>query len=82
MKGAVNLTYQGESVKEFFVGASKLYKDAKYNVKTKHSMIIEAIQSDHGFLYFVLLRKATMFDEVKETCQEYAEHQKLYALPE
>ncbi len=42
---------------------------------------MEAIQSDQGLQHFVLLRKATTFDEVKETCLEYAENQKVYSLP-
>ncbi len=64
LKESVNLTYKGENAKEFFVRASKLGKEAKFNEGTKHGMIMEAIQSDKGLLHFVLLRKATKFDEV------------------
>ncbi len=60
--------------------ASKLYNEARFNEGTKHGMIMEAIQSDQSLLQFVLLRKANTFEEVKETCLEYAEHQKVYSL--
>ena len=81
IKEAVNLTYKGEDVKEFFVRAKKLYKEANFNEGTKHGMIMEAIKSDQSSLQFVLLRKVITFDDVKETCPEYAEHQKMYSLP-
>ncbi len=49
MNKAVNLTYKGEDVKEFFVRASKLYKEANFNEGTKHGMIMETIKSDQIF---------------------------------
>ncbi len=81
MKEAVNLTYQGEDVNEFFVRACKPYKKASFKERTKQGIIMEAIHSYEGLSHFVLLRNATMFDKVKETCLEYAEHQNVYSLP-
>ncbi len=81
MKKAVNLTYHGEYIKEFFVRASKLYKKAKFNEGTKHGMVLEFIMPDKILLKFVLLRKVRTFEEVKETCMEYSKHQKAYSLP-
>ncbi len=79
-KEEVNQSYQGEDVKEFFVKASKVYKEADFNEGTKEGTVIEAIRSDHNLLHFVLLRKVRTSEDVKETCLEYAEHQKLYPL--
>ncbi len=75
------LAYQGEDVEEFFVRASKLNKEANFNDGTKHEMIMEVTKSDQSLLQFVLVRKARTFDNVRETCLEYAEHQKVYSLP-
>jgi len=58
-----------------------LYKEAGFEEETKHGMIMEAIQPDRSLSHFVLLRKARTFSEVKEVCLEYAEHQRVYALP-
>ena len=55
--------------------------EANFNEGTKHGMRIEAIQSDKSLLQFVLLRKANMLHEVKETCREYPKHRKVYSLP-
>ncbi len=62
MKEAVNLTYLGEDAKDFFVRASKSYKEAKFNKGTKHEMIMEAIESDQSLLQNLLLRKASTLD--------------------
>ncbi len=80
MKESVNLNYPGEDVKEFFVRASKLYKEANFNGANR-GIITEAMQSDLSLLQFAVLRKATTFDEMKETRMEYGEHQKLYSSP-
>ncbi len=42
---------------------------------------MDAIKSDQGLLQFVLLRKVRTFDDVRETCLDYAEHQKIFFLP-
>ena len=78
MKEAVNLVYKGGNVKEFFVKASKLYKEAKFNDQAKFGLIREAIKSDQGMLQFVFLRKADTFEKVSETCLEYADNQKVF----
>ncbi len=80
MKEAMNLTYQDEDVKEFYARASKLYKEAYFNEGLKHGMTMEPINSDQSLLQFVLLRKAWTFDDVRETCLEYAEHKNLDSL--
>ncbi len=80
MKEAVNLTYKGEDFK-LLVRASKLYKEANFNDGMRHGMIMEAIKSDEILLQFVLLRKVSTFDCVKDTCLEDAEHQKMYSIP-
>ena len=79
MKEAVNLVYKGGNVKEFFVKASKLYKEAKFNEQAKFGLIREAIKSDQGMLQFVFLRKADTYEKVRETCLEYAYNQKVFA---
>ena len=43
MKEAVNFAYKACSVKEFFVQARKLYKEAKFNGQAKFGLIREAI---------------------------------------
>ena len=58
MKEAVNLVYKGGNVKKFFVKASELYKEAKFNDRAKFGLIREAIKFDQGILQFVFLRKA------------------------
>ena len=62
MEEAMNLSYQGEDVKEFFVKTSNLYKEANLNEGTKHGIIMEAIKSDQNLLHFVLLRKVRTFE--------------------
>ncbi len=81
MKEAVNLTYQGGDVKEFFAKESKFFKEARFKEGTKQGMIMKSIQSYQRFLHFALLRTAKTFDEVKETCLEYAKNRKVYYLP-
>ena len=78
MKEAVNLEYKGGNVKEFFVKASKLYKEAKFNDQAKFGLIREAIKSDQGMLQFVFLRKADTYEKVRENCLEYADNQKVF----
>ena len=73
MKEAVNLVYKGGNVKEFFVKARKLYKEAKFR------LIREANKSDQGMLQFVFLRKADAYEKVMESCLEYADNQKVFA---
>ena len=46
MKGAVDPVYKESNVKEFFVKANKLYKEAKFNDQAKFGSIDEAIKSD------------------------------------
>ncbi len=41
---------------------------------------MKAIMFDQSLLQFVLLRKVNTLEEVKETCLEYAEHQKMIYL--
>ncbi len=77
----MSLTYLGNGDKEFFVRASKLYKEASFNECPKHGLTMEAIQWDQGLLNFLLPSKASTFDEVKEMCLWYAEHQKVYSFP-
>ena len=50
MKEAVNLVYKGDNVKEFFVKASKLYKEAKLTYQAKFGLIREAMKSDQDML--------------------------------
>ena len=66
MKEAVNLVYKGGNVKEFFVKASKLYKEAKFDDQAKFRLIREAIKSDQGMLQFLFLRKANTYKKVRE----------------
>ncbi len=80
-KETVNLLYQVEDVKESFVKAKMLYKEAKFNEGTKNGIIIEAIKSDLSLLHSVLLRKVWTLEHVKETFFEYAEHPKVYSVP-
>ena len=58
MKEAVNLVYKGVYPKEFFVKASKFYKEAKFNDRAKFGLIREFIKSEKGTLQFLFLRKA------------------------
>ena len=74
MKGAVKLVYKEGKFKEFFVKASKLCKEAKFNDQAKFWLIREAIKSDQGMLQFVLLRKADVYEKVRENCLEYADN--------
>ena len=78
MEEAVNLVCKGGDVKEFFVKASKLYKEAKFNDQAKFGLIREAIKSDQGMLQFVFLRKADTYEKVRETCLEYADNRKVF----
>ena len=39
MKEAANLVYKGTNVKEFFVNANKLYKEAEFNDQAKFGLI-------------------------------------------
>ena len=77
MKEAVNLVYKGGNVKEFFVKASKLYKEAKFNEQAKFGLIREAIKFDQGMSQFVFLIKADTYEKVRENCLEYADNQKI-----
>ena len=67
------------NVKEFFVKASKLYREAKFNDQAKFGLIREAIKSDQGMSQFAFWRKADNFERVRETCLEYADNQKVFA---
>ena len=58
MKKAMNLVYKGINVWEFFVKASKLYKEAKFNDRAKFGLIREAINSDRGTLQSAFLKMA------------------------
>ena len=79
MKEAVNLVYRGSNVKEFFVKASRLYKEAKFNDQAKFGLVREAIKSDQGKSQIVFLRKADTYEKVRGTCLEYADNQKEFA---
>ena len=79
MKEAVNLVYKGRNVKEFFVKASKLHMEAKFNDRAKFGLIREAIKSDQGMLNFVFLRMTDTYETVRETCPEYADNLKVFA---
>ena len=79
MKEAVNLVYKESNVKEFFLKATKFYKEAKFNDQAKFGSIGEAIKSDRSMLQFVFLRKADTFEKVRENCIEYAVTQKVFA---
>ncbi len=80
MKQAVNLTYQGENVKELFGRASWLYKVANFNKQSKFRLVIEAIKSDQVMLQFVSLREATTFEEFRNAFFEYTENQTVTGL--
>ena len=77
MKEGVNLVYKDGNVKEFFVKASKLCKETKFNDQAKFGLIREAVKSDKGMLQFLFSRKADTFEKVRETCLEYADNQKV-----
>ena len=76
----MNLVYRGDNVKEFFVKASKMYKEAEFNDQAKFGLIREAIRSDQGTLQSRFLRKADTYEKVRETCLEYTDNQKVFAL--
>ncbi len=78
MREAVNLRYVGDGIEEFIVRAGKLYKEAKFSEDLKFGMIQEAIRSDQALVYFVLLRKANTYEQIKEACFEYADNQKVF----
>ena len=80
MKEAVNLVSKGGNVKEFFMKASKLCKEAKFHDQARFGSIREAIKSDQEMLQFVFLRKGDTYEKVRETCLEYAANQKVSAL--
>ena len=77
MKEAVNLVYRNGNVKEFFIKARKLYKEAKFNGHAKFGLIREAFKFGQGMLRFVFLRKADTYGKVKETRLEYVDNQKV-----
>ena len=57
---AMNLVYKGVNVKEFFVKARKLYKEAKFNDQAKFRLVREAIKFDQ-----VILRKADTYEKFR-----------------
>ena len=72
------LSTKNGNVKEIFLKPSKIYKEAKFNDRAKFGLIREIFKSDQGMLQFVSLKEADMYEEVKETCLEYADNQKVF----
>ena len=66
MMEEVNLFYKGGNVKELFLKAIKLYKEAKSNDRVKLGLIRVAIKSDRSILQFVFLRKEDTYKKVRE----------------
>ena len=58
--------YKGINVKKFFVKATKLYKEAKFNDQAKFGLTREAIKSDQAMLQLLFLRKADVYKKVRE----------------
>ena len=79
IKGAVNFVYKGGNIEEFFVKASKFYREAKFDDRAKYVSIREAIKSDQGILQLVFLRKADTYEKVTKSSVEYADNQKFFA---
>ena len=76
MKEAVKLVYKVGNVMEFFMKASKLCKEAKFNDKAKFGLIREAIKFDQDMFQFLFLKNADPYEKVKENCLQYAGNQK------
>ena len=67
MKEAVKLVCKWVNVKEFFIKASTLYKEAKFNDGVKFGLIREAIKTGRGMFQFLFSRKAGTCEKFKET---------------
>ncbi len=80
IREAFNHQYVIDDIKEVIFKAEKLYKEAKFSEELKFEIIHEVIRSDQALMYFVHLKKATTYEQVKEACLEYADSLKVYVV--